>query len=434
MPQELIQLNPRKIVVRLFLLLFLIAAGVWSYFVVRWYTGNTLAEYFNSSGNDMRVAEMARSLAPDDPLTHWRMAQVTQKSLPLDQQAQAIAAYEKAVSLSPNDYRFWMSLGTASEQAGDTAKAEHALRRAVELAPSYSYPRWYLGNLLLRNGRYDEAFAELRLASQADPELQPQLFNLIWEVYNSDPASLQKSVGESAKVRAEFGLYLLGRQKYEDGLRMWESLNNEEKRNNRTTGEAIVNNLIAAFRFHDALRVWNNITANERFRAEIGRVFDGGFEETTNYGPEVVFGWQVKEVQGLKIGIADRSYGGTNSLRLAFNVRTNIEDVNVVQLVPVAPNTEYDFEFYVASEKIQTGSPPLVQLVDPTTSGVLVSSPAAALGTSEWTRVALSFKTGDKTEAVMIKVVRPSCGTKEAPICPIFGSVWYDEFSLKRRG
>ena len=433
MPQELIQLNPRKIVVRLFLLALLIAAAAWSYFVVRWYTGNTLAEYFNSSGNDLRVAEMARSLAPDDPLTHWRMAQVTQKTLPLDQQVQAIAEYEKAVSLSPNDYRFWMSLGTASEQAGETAKAEHALRRAVELAPSYSYPRWYLGNLLLRNGRYDEAFAELSRASQADPELQPQQFNLIWEVYNSDPERLQKAVGESPKARAEFGLYLLGRQKYEDGLRMWESLKNDEKRSNRQTGEAIVNSLIAGFRYHDALRVWNDITS-EKFRAEIGRVFDGGFEEASSYGSEMVFGWQVKPVQGLQIGVDDRSHGGANSLRLAFHVRTNIEDVNIVQLIPVAANTEYDFEFYVATEKIETGSPPLVQLVDPTTSGVLASSPAAANGTSDWTRVGLSFKTGDKTEAVMIRVVRPSCGTKEAPICPIFGSVWYDDFSLKRRG
>ncbi|HVF22112.1 MAG TPA: tetratricopeptide repeat protein [Pyrinomonadaceae bacterium] len=432
MPQELIQLNPRKIIVRLFLLVLLSAAGVWSYFVVRWYTGNTLAEYFNSSGNDMRVADMARSLAPDDPLTHWRMAQVRQKSLPLDQQVQAIAEYEKAVSLSPNDYRFWMSLGTASEQAGETAKAEQALRRAVELAPAYSYPRWYLGNLLLRNGRYDEAFAELRLASQADPELQPQQFNLIWEVYNSNPEALQKSVGESPKARAEFGLYLLGRQKYEDGLRMWESLKNDEKRSNRQTGEAIVTSLIAAYRFHDALRVWNDIV-NEKFRAEVGRVFDGGFEEASSYGQEMVFGWQVKGVQGLQIGIDDRSHGGANSLRLIFHVRTNIEDVNIVQLVPVAPNTEYDFEFYVATEKIETGSPPLVQLVDPTTGGVLAASPAAAIGTSEWNRIGLTFKTGGKTEAVMIKVVRPSCGTKEAPICPIFGSVWYDDFSLKRR-
>ena len=92
-------------------------------------------------------------MAPDDPLPHWRIAQVSQKTLPLDQQVAAIAEYEKAVSLSPNDYRFWMTLGTAQEQVGNPAKAELALKRAVALAPAYAYPHWYLGNLYLRTGR-----------------------------------------------------------------------------------------------------------------------------------------------------------------------------------------------------------------------------------------------------------------------------------------
>ena len=158
MPHEVVHLSTRNIVVKALLIVLLLAAGVWSYFVVRWYIGNTLAEYFNPTESNLRVAEMARSLAPNDPLTHWRVAQVEQKSLPLDQQAQSLAEYEKAIALSPNDYRFWMALGTASEQAGDPAKAERALKQAVALAPAYAYPHWYLGNLFLRDGRYDEAF------------------------------------------------------------------------------------------------------------------------------------------------------------------------------------------------------------------------------------------------------------------------------------
>jgi len=89
--------------------------------------------------------------------------------------------------LSPYDYRFWMSLGTAHEQSGDPVKAELALKQAVALAPSYAYPHWFLGNLYLRNARYNEAFAELRRAAEADPDLLSQLFNLSWEIYNADP-------------------------------------------------------------------------------------------------------------------------------------------------------------------------------------------------------------------------------------------------------
>ena len=117
MPQEVVNINVRKIPVRILLIVLLLGAGVWSYFVVRWYIGNTLAEYFNPTESSLNVANMAASMAPNDPLTHWRIAQVSQKALPLDQQGPAIAEYEKAVSLSPYDYRFWMSLGTAHEQA-----------------------------------------------------------------------------------------------------------------------------------------------------------------------------------------------------------------------------------------------------------------------------------------------------------------------------
>ena len=43
-----------------------------------------------------------------------------------------------------------------------------------------------------------------------------------------------------------------------------------------------------------------------------------------------------------------------------------------------------------------------------------------------------NFKTSDKTHAVMLKIVRYSCTNEDTPICPIFGSVWYDDFNLKR--
>ena len=198
MAQELIQINVRKPLVRIVLILLLIVAAVWSYYVVRWYLGNTLAEYFNTETNSLEAAQRAASMAPSDPLTHWRMAQVQQKVFSLEQQAQAIAEYEKAVSLSPTDYRYWMSLGTAYEQVGETAKAEHALKRAVELAPSYAYPRWYLGNLLVRNGRYDEAFDELRLASKAEQKFEGQLFNLVWQIHGDDSEAIKKAIGESA--------------------------------------------------------------------------------------------------------------------------------------------------------------------------------------------------------------------------------------------
>src|SRR5215217_1614748 len=249
MPQELIHIRVRNPLIRILLILLLITAGAWSYFAVRWYLGNTLAEYFNPTESNFDIARRAVAMAPDDPLTHWRIAQVAQKNLPLDRQVQALPEYQKAVSLSPNDYRYWMSLGTAYERAGEASKAEEALKRAVALAPAYAYPHWFLGNLLLRNARYDEAFAELRRASEADSELLPQLFSLIWEVYKDDPEALKNAVGQTAIARATFAQYLLSQKRFEVGLRIWDGLTSEEKKTNKYSAEEMIKSLKNELRF-----------------------------------------------------------------------------------------------------------------------------------------------------------------------------------------
>src|SRR5262245_46843024 len=102
MPQELIHLTTRRSVARISMILLLAVAAVWSYFVVNWYLGNTFADNLGPSDRDLDIARMAVAMAPDDPLTHWRLAFVEQRKLPPDQIGHVIAQYEKAVTLSPN--------------------------------------------------------------------------------------------------------------------------------------------------------------------------------------------------------------------------------------------------------------------------------------------------------------------------------------------
>jgi len=323
-----------------------------------------------------------------------------------------------------------MSLGTAYERAGEVSKAEQALKRAVALAPSYAYPHWFLGNLLLRNARYDEAFPELRLASEADPELRSQQFSFIWEIYSNDPEGLKNAVGQSSGARAAFAQYLLMQKRYEDGLRLWEGLSNEEKKANRDTAQTMITTLKSDLKFHYALKVWNDI-ANEKYRAEVGHVFDGSFEE---FGPETVFGWQVKGAPQMQIGLdPNKGHSGERSLKLVFQVRSNLQSINIAQLVPVQTQAEYDFECFISTDKLETGSAPQIVVLDASTGAALATSPMAPGGTNDWNPISLSFKTGEKTEGVIITIVRASCSNDETPVCPIFGSIWYDDFSIKRR-
>src|SRR5262245_39031793 len=136
MSNELIQLDATKPFIRIIMVLTVALGLIGSWFAVRWYLGNSMADYMYPDDNVLQTVRTAVSYAPSDPLTHWRLASILQTQLPPDQLDRAISEYEKAVSLSPNDFRFWMSMGTALEEYGDSERAEKALRRSVELAPS----------------------------------------------------------------------------------------------------------------------------------------------------------------------------------------------------------------------------------------------------------------------------------------------------------
>lgn len=431
MPDQLAQFKAST-PAKLAMILILLLAWFASWFVVQWYVGNTIAEYFHPEDRRLETAQMAVSWAPSDPLTHWRLGNLIQKEMPPDQISQVVSEYEKAVSLSPNDYRFWMDLGHAREQAGDFDKAETALRQAVKLAPSYAYPRWMLGNLLLRTGRYDEAFAELRLASEANSEFQSQLFNVAWQLNKDDFDSLKAAIGTTPEARAQFSKYLLARERVDEGLRLWNSLTATEKRSSRSAADAIIASLITLKRYHQALEVWNDVAPGLSYRAAFGHIVDSGFEDSVAHGPTAVFGWQVPTNSQVQIGIdPNLGHTGNRSLRILFQVRSHLDSIKVSQLVPVLPNTEYDFECYFKTDKLESAATPVVVLTDASDGTILASSADAPSGSNNWQRIFLSIKTGAKSEALMVRINRDSC--VDSPVCPIFGTVWYDDFDLKPR-
>lgn len=427
---EVIQIESRKVPIQILMILLLVAAVVWSWFVVRWYVGNTMAEYFDPDKGDIRRLQTAVSLAPKDPLPHWRLGEIIQKRLPPDQISEAIEEYETAVSLSPNDYRFWMSLGTALEQNGETERAEKALRRSVELAPSYSFPAWYLGNLLLRQARYPEAFAELRRASEGTPELRPQLFNLAWEVYSPDVEAVKTAIGSTPEARAQFAEYLMGRERLEDSLNVWNTLSENEKKANRDAGRSMLTVLLTAKRFHNALTVWNDISSSQSYQAVIGKILDGSFEDDLPRETDA-FGWRVKSAPQMQIGIdPTMSHVGNRSLRLTFQVHSRLDAMNISQLVAVMPATTYKFECYIRTQNLQSAATPLIQIVDAADGAVIAASPPVPVGSKGWQQLELSFKTSEKTQGINVQFARESCG--ENTVCPIFGTIWYDDFSISR--
>jgi len=131
---------------------------------MRWYVGNTIAEY--TATPDADGIEMVRMATPLG--AGRRAAPLAARVFRKEKNFSA----EKPGRVSPRirTCRARLNLmiivtgwnsGARWKLPATTPAERKALRRAVELAPSYSHPRWQYGNLLLRQGRTDDAFAQL---------------------------------------------------------------------------------------------------------------------------------------------------------------------------------------------------------------------------------------------------------------------------------
>lgn len=403
----------------------LVLAVVW--LAGRWLVGDTLATYPPSA----EVARAAARLAPDDPQTHFTVGVFARMDFTPEGLQETVRNFERATALSPHDYRMWMELGRAREQAGDTEGGEAALRRAVRIAPNYVMPRWFLGNLLLRAGKTDEAFAFLRSAAESEHELRGPIFASVWSIYNGDVGRVTEAMGDAPAVRADLIGYLVNLKRTEDARRLWATLTPQDKRREREASQALLGALLGEEHFAAALDVYRGARGEES-SAEVGRVTNGGFESEIGSAAQGKFDWEVSTAQQAQIALDPKTvHGGARSLRISFNAPSNVAFNNFSQLIVVEPGARYRLEFFVRTESLKSVSTLVVDVLDAATGKVLASSPPSPGGTTEWKPVVLEWAAPPAADGVRVQLRRQPCLDE---VCPIFGKVWYDDFSLQRAG
>ena len=144
------------------------------------------ANYFpNSAWAQSRMASRLIESGVDVSEDHERTAE------------RAVYYAARAVALAPHNYEFRILLSAAKELRGDLAEAEVELRAALKLAPHLVTVHWRLANLLLREEKLDQAGAEFRLASEADPELLTPTLNLLWQASDGKIETLSAAVSSA---------------------------------------------------------------------------------------------------------------------------------------------------------------------------------------------------------------------------------------------
>lgn len=392
--------------------------GIW--FTARVGYARLMVRYASLTGS-LVVSAKAVGMTPLDAQAHSVRAAILYNARLLPEAAEEL---ERAVSLRPRDDYLWLQLGMIRDELKQT-DALLAFDESVRLAPYYAHPQWQRGNFLLRSGRYDEAFVDMRSAAASNQNLVPSLIDLAWGVSKENSALTEQWAGITDDVmRIAFARFLARQGKAQAALEQFRStkvVSNQARRE-------LMQEMIAANAFREAYEIWRGMERADN--GPLSSIHDGDFEDVIGFD-DTGFGWRFSQAsQGARLSLdPNQPEAGSKSLLVSFLGYSDPAVVLLSQLLLVEPSKRYRVKFSARTKDIVTGGLPLVGVNDAGGKGKLLGQ-SAAIGfeTPAWQTMSFDFQTDSATEAVELRLHRKQCNSAS---CPIFGSLWLDNFLIE---
>lgn len=376
-------------------------------------------------------ADVAVQLAPSDPEAHYTRALAL---VNLEKLTDAVAEFRVATRLRPHHYYEWLDLGVTLDRLEDPAGAEAALKESVRLAPFFAQPRWQLGNLLYRQARYDEAFAELRIGARSNPNLAQELFGLAWLAANGDMRTVEALVQPAGRRnRLELANFLAGRGRGPEAVREVQQAGKPGDEAEISLLRQTVARLLATQLFSDAYDVWatTHSPAAATSAKASGQILNGDFMDPIVQN-DPGFAWQVLVTPKVELSIDPSGpTAGARSVRVEFGGESDAQRLLIHQLVLAQPKSRYSLSFMARAENLVGGASPVIIIWDARSSPpkILGQSKPLSPGSSEWSTYLVDFGSDENTTAVIVALQRLGC--RQGP-CPVFGKLWLSKFSLVR--
>lgn len=377
---------------------------------------------FAASTRQPVAANVAVKLSPDDPEAHYLRGAIFEADGNLDA---AITEYNEAIARRPDDYVLWLGLAQAQELNGQPQVAIAAAQQAIRLAPHYAQTHWQLGNLLVRSGRTEEGFRELRLAGSSNPKLLLPTIDLAWQLSGGNVQFVLQAVQPATPVAHQaVAEHFKKRGRMADAIAVLRSASSVDRDYRRVNLEE----LLAAKRYVEAYALWSiGRTGSEAVSPSMS---DPGFEQERRLD-EPGFDWRTEnkaETILLTLEPANPKEGKA-SLKVEFRGDSPPATPIISQLVLVEPNTRYQLNFSVRTESLVSGGLPLIRIVDPVTNEVLGQTNSFSETAVNWQEYFVEFTTKETTGAILVVLQRQRCANDA---CPIFGGLWLDNFSLRK--
>jgi tetratricopeptide (TPR) repeat protein len=346
--------------------------------------------------------------------------------------ARAEACAQRAVNLSPYDYRFRLTLASIQEAGGGQSAAEESLKSARALAPNYWSVHYRLANLLLREGKLTQSLDEFRITVTANRELLPGILDLMWRASRGDVNAVQTASGSDPKAKLTLAQFLLKMSRPAEAASIFSSIDRSDLIASSPESSAFLNSLIAAGKVETARGLWSNLAGGDR---QSTLIWNGGFESNIAKNP-VQFDWSFGRSEYARLAIdAAVARTGSRSLRIEFTGRDTTQlDNEIKQLVVLRPGTRYSLECYAKTSGLESPEGPRVVVTDSVSPAWIAASEPVTQGSSDWQRLTVAFvapqRASGSASTVFVSIKRkPKFSYDE----PTRGTVWFDDFSMKEQ-
>lgn len=337
----------------------------------------------------------------------------------------AVGHYQAAVQLNPHSARYWFDLASAYQVVGDISNQTAALEHAIVADPMTPDVAWEAANLYLVQGQNAKALHEFGVVLANDYSLASAAIGLCWHIDPDVDSLLRNVVPHNVDAYIAF-LSLLESQRDDLGTpKVWSALIETHEHFELRYLFEYVKFLITHKEVADAVSAWQqsvgqfnlssylpsskNLVINPRFSLDI---LNGGFD------------WQYSKQAGVTLTLDPADFhSGRRSLMIAFD-GPGISDAGIFQMVPVQPNTTYDFSAYYKNGELMEGAGgPHLTIQDMYTQAVYYDSDELKDSTF-WKSVGGEFTTPPDCKLVVLHVRRIPAGS------PIRGKLWVDDFRL----
>jgi tetratricopeptide (TPR) repeat protein len=373
------------------------------------------------------AGDLLAELSPSDPQTHFAAGSLHEKDLETGDLETAVREYEIAAALAPNNYLLWLRVAAARGRAGDTEGVEKALAQAQKLAPNYSRVQWAVGNYLLREGRDDEAYSQLRNAVAGDPLLASLAAATALQMAEGDAAAVSARFENSQPINAALAMQLVGQKRFDEAVEIWNRNEPQDDEKYREAAKQFRAALISNKKFAAAINLKGAREGSPGMQFE--KISNPGFEQPVKASDADVFEWKVAQGVYPQVGVTDsQKLSGAFSLIVLLSGPEPKEFRGPSQLIAVRPGAAYDLVFSYKTDTRSAAS--YFWEVISGNDGQRITISQALVPTPNWTSVSVPMKVPPDTDAVEIRFVRGECTGSN---CAGSGNFWFDDFVMNRK-